>query len=568
MAQQMLSREEVSALKTEKPYHYTSILRNKYPDTWADMIAYNTEHGFDVGKIGYPQIVYNWMHTIEEWPKCEVCGKPSAFTTMGKFGYCPTCSRLCARRAKTTMDKRRNTSLAKYGTEFATQAESVKAKIRAANREKYGTDCILSLPEFQEKVRATNLKRYGVEYPTMSQEIRDRRAANNLRKYGAESPMQLESVKQQARETTIERFGAFPAPQSLQNCLDYSAEKLEMAYESLKTKFPDYELLTTRDAYEHRLGHLKWKCRLCGRTFDTYKRTSLFPRCKCQHRDQEEVGFYSFVKGIAPDAVFNTRKTLPSGREIDVYVPSRKIGFEFDGLYWHSELRVPNAYHLEKTREAESIGIRLVHVFSDEWEKKQDIVKSFIRSLLSPHTHENNIYARKCECREIGKEEAHAFLDRTHIQGADNAKTYIGLFHEKTLCAVGSFQPETREGSSYTLSRYSTDGGTVCGGLGKILAFFIRTYHPSKIKTYADRRISQGALYEATGFKNTGVLKPRYWYTKDFKTRIHRFNFRKDAMRKAGFNCPDGMTESQIAELNGFTRIYDCGYIRYEMLCD
>lgn len=59
---------------------------------------------------------------------------------------------------------------------------------------------------------------------------------------------------------------------------------------------------------------------------------------------------------------------LPAGQELDVYVPGRKLAFEYDGLYWHSEeAGRGRGYHLAKTEACEKAGIRLVHVLESEW---------------------------------------------------------------------------------------------------------------------------------------------------------------------------------------------------------
>jgi len=561
-----MTKEEALEFKAQHPSHYTIMLPRKHPDAYAAILHFNEGHGFH--DIPFPQMFYNWTHDVTEWPKCDVCGKPAAFSSMGKFGYAATCSRLCARKSKTTLEHRKKAALEKFGCEHSTQNEEVKRKIRESTVKHYGVDCILKSDEFRKKIKQTNLEKYGVEYPMMSVDVKARREENNIKKYGVGSPMQTEASISKMLATTQSRFGCIPSPQSQKNLAEYNKEKQKAAYENLKTAYPDYELLTTESEYEHRAGHLKWKCRNCGAVFETLGHTSLYPKCKCRHRDQEEIEFYNYIKSIVPDAILNTRKSLPSGREIDVYIPSRKIGFEFDGLYWHSELRVTNNYHASKTNEAESVGIRLIHVFSDEWEQKQQIVRESIRALLSPHKAEDNIYARKCECREVPHDEAHKFLDETHIQGSDNAKTYMGLYHDGTLVAVASFQPEKKNGNAYFLSRYSTISRyTVCGGLGKLLSNFIKTYRPSNIKTYADRRCSQGGIYEKTGFKRTATIPPKYWYTRDFRMRIHRFNLRKSEFNKNGLMYESNSTEKQLAEMNGFVRIYDCGYYRYELEC-
>ena len=66
-----------------------------------------------------------------------------------------------------------------------------------------------------------------------------------------------------------------------------------------------------------------------------------------------------------------------------------------------------------KTELCEQQDIRLVHVFENEWLQKQDIVKSRIRDMLGMH--DRTVYARKCEVREVSKQESREFQEKNHI---------------------------------------------------------------------------------------------------------------------------------------------------------
>ena len=77
------------------------------------------------------------------------------------------------------------------------------------------------------------------------------------------------------------------------------------------------------------------------------------------------------------DDVLMHDRTIINPYEIDIIVPSKSIGIEYDGLYHHSEIGggKPKTYHSFKTNEAKKHGYQLIHIFEDEWLYKQDIVK-------------------------------------------------------------------------------------------------------------------------------------------------------------------------------------------------
>ena len=62
-----------------------------------------------------------------------------------------------------------------------------------------------------------------------------------------------------------------------------------------------------------------------------------------------------------------------------------KLAFEFNGTYYHSVERDPQnyEYHLNKTKECKSLGIKLVHIWEDEWiYENENASSSFLVSLV------------------------------------------------------------------------------------------------------------------------------------------------------------------------------------------
>lgn len=255
--------------------------------------------------------------------------------------------------------------------------------------------------------------------------------------------------------------------------------------------------------------------------------------------------------------------------QLDIYIPSEKIAIEYNGLYWHSEEFINKNYHLNKTVLCENKNIQLIHIFEDEWLFKKSIVKSRLINLFGLTS--NKIYGRKCLIKEISSNYSKAFLDENHIQGNINSSINIGLFYNNELVSLMTFnKPRLGIGTTYDgyeLSRFCNKLNTsVIGGADKLLQYFIKIYHPKQIISYADRRWSQGGLYEKLGFIKTNINKPNYSYIIG-KNRKHRFGFRKEILKKYGFDIKN-KTEHQIMLDRGINRIYDCGTITYKLfLC-
>ena len=125
----------------------------------------------------------------------------------------------------------------------------------------------------------------------------------------------------------------------------------------------------------------------------------------------EEAELFEFVRSIAPDAIRSDR-TVIYPQELDVYVPSKKLAFEFDGLYWHNDENKPSSYHLDKTNACMNKGVKLLHVFEDEWLEKRAIVKSRIKNALGVYS--KTVFARKCRILEVDAHTTRIFQNENH----------------------------------------------------------------------------------------------------------------------------------------------------------
>jgi len=247
--------------------------------------------------------------------------------------------------------------------------------------------------------------------------------------------------------------------------------------------------------------------------------------------------------------------------EIDIYLPELKLGFEFNGLYWHSNVFKENIYHLNKLNWFKEKGIRIINIWEDDWDLKKDIIKSQIKNYLG--LTENKIMARKCVIKEV--ENSTIFLNKNHIQGNVNSILKIGLFYNEELISLMTFDKfEGRKKmkiNEWNLSRFCNKlNFNVIGGASKLLSYFIKTYNPLRIVSYADKAWSLGRLYYQLGFSLINETKPDYKYIVN-NIRENKTNYKKPKLIKQGFKG----TEKEIMENLGYNRIYDCGKMKFEI---
>ena len=259
----------------------------------------------------------------------------------------------------------------------------------------------------------------------------------------------------------------------------------------------------------------------------------------------------------------NDRKTLGNLKELDIYIPSKKIAFEYDGMIWHSEKFCKERnYHNDKTNLCLERGIKLFHIYESEYNEHKNIVLNKILYILG-YSNGIRIGARKCSVKEIGKEEASDFLNKNHIQGFHPSTIYIGGFYNDELIGVMSFKEYSE---NWELTRFATDSKYICQGLaGKIFKYFTTNYEFNEIKSFADRRWTvdvENNLYIKLGFKLDKILKPDYSYTSSHGDNIHKFNFRKKTLNKK-YGLPLYMTESEMADKLNYYKIWNCGLMKF-----
>jgi hypothetical protein len=230
-----------------------------------------------------------------------------------------------------------------------------------------------------------------------------------------------------------------------------------------------------------------------------------------QSHFENEIQQYIATIVNTPVEVHN-RKILDSGQEIDIYYPQYKIGIEFNGNYWHSSIFKTMYYHQNKSKLAESKGIRLIHIYEYEWLNNSDKLKSMLRIAFSKYV--SKIYARQCLIKLITNEEAKPFNDANHLQGHRNAQVTYGLFYKDRLVQLMSFSKtkwnrNLKGDNAWEIIRgCPSSNNVVVGGVSKLFSHFVKDYNPSSVFSYCDFNKFNGMGYEKIGMKFIGYTKP------------------------------------------------------------
>jgi DNA-directed RNA polymerase subunit RPC12/RpoP len=328
--------------------------------------------------------------------------------------------------------------------------------------------------------------------------------------------------------------------------------------------YPDH-VLWSADVHawwkcEH--GH-QWSTSVYHRSGST-SRISGCPYCSASKGySHAEKKLLDAVAAMVDDKVIANDKQVLGGKKIDVYVPARGVGIEYNGLYWHSELYLDNAYHYDKWRQANNAGIRLIQVWEDEWSTKPDVVLDCIRSAMGIRMMYKDD-ARKLYVHNVSNAEAKPFFNDNHIQGWVSGNRILGLYQGESLIACCAFRKYQNMESTIEITRYATLlGHTVRGGMSRLLKHAMADAHADHVITFSDHCVSNGDSYRKLGFINDGEIRPDYAYINN-NSREHKFNYRlQDFKNNPDFEYHDGMTEHELATLNGLYRVYDAGKTKW-----
>ena len=252
-------------------------------------------------------------------------------------------------------------------------------------------------------------------------------------------------------------------------------------------------------------------------------------------------------------------------KEIDIYIPSIKLGIEFDGLFWHSTAKRADKFNLrDKFNLAKAVGIRTVHIFEDEWANNKEAVITLLRGMTGKV---EKIHGRKCLYRKVSDTDAGAFYKKYHIQGAPRTGEHFGLHHEEKLVMCMTMTQSTsirgEQNGTWELVRMASLA-RVAGGASKLFKSALMELNPDHVISYSDNRLFDGGVYPIMGFKKKWDIPPDYYYVKPSKTeRFRKSNFTRSKLA----NNPDfdpALTEEQNMDKMGWHRIYDCGKVRWD----
>ena len=363
----------------------------------------------------------------------DMCGKNNLLSfqkynkNIRKFNIytCHTCSNI----------KNKKTNLLKYGFEYPLQNKEILEKIKQTNIVKYGCENVFQNDEIKEKIKKTNNDKLGVNYPQQNKEVMEKSKRSCFRKYGFNRASKHIDIINKTKDTKlekynnsgyvnvkkrlktiIEKYGVINVSQisgHKEKCRNYSANKILSKYSFIKNvDYINYiytgycekghEYKTNIGLFHNRLSHKINTCTIC------YPEFSL--------SSDKENDLMNFIKENYIDKIIKNDRKILNGQELDIYLPEINVAFEYNGLYWHSNIYKDNQYHINKVSRCLENNIHLFNIWEDDWVYNNDEIKNLILKILLGKCKfdrlEQDIYGIKGNKRtEYNKEQNIYFCD-------------------------------------------------------------------------------------------------------------------------------------------------------------
>jgi len=331
------------------------------------------------------------------------------------------------------------------GVDYPLQSKDIRDKVKSNLKERHGVENVMHLPSTLATMRTTFTEKYGVPHVFQNKEIYEKQQATMMERYGVKNALQNEDIKAMRVQNCIKKYGVdhpMKLPENriknaISNRTNYiNSGKFDVRNKKIASNC-HVELASSEADYIEGKPVL-WK-HVCGTVYEETFCTDYFinscsnPECKRQSNPQRAI--YEFVKTLVSvsDIRVNDRSVIPPN-ELDIYIPSKSLAIEMDGIYWHQFEKEG----INKVSRCADLGIELLHITDYSWYKNHHIWESIIASKLGKS---KVIDSSLCQVKSISSQTAQEFTFVNSMYPVDYSSTdNFGLYFNNELVYLMTFK--------------------------------------------------------------------------------------------------------------------------------
>ncbi|WPH64175.1 homing endonuclease [Staphylococcus phage vB_StaM_PB50] len=234
------------------------------------------------------------------------------------------------------------------------------------------------------------------------------------------------------------------------------------------------------------------------------------PLCK-NIKSNQEIELIKYIKESYKGIILNNKRFSFNDQiyEVDLFFPDKKIGFEFNGYYYHSDKMKNKEYHKHKKDFFKNnFDIEIYFINSLDYEFKKDLIINRILYSID-YFQEKKINARECNFEIINDYDAKNFYknNSTYINSSHDINFSLKINDE--IIAIMSYNYINK--NKVKLEKFAFSNKTIVnGGLFKLLSNSIKYFKRNNIKTIdliINKDYSDGKYFKDFGFNYVKELK-------------------------------------------------------------
>lgn len=384
-------------------YSSSHLIKSHFPNLYENLLnSYNLFPDIFLS-FGFSQKLYHYL--LDDFSlllgKCKCCRNRCSFISFKK-GYRTCCSYKCAAndidKINRGLDTQVKNNKIKYGRDFYMGSDDFKRKSKETLMNLYNVDNYTKTEEYKNHIIELNNEKYGCDYFVLTDEFKKKSKKTCISHFNVDNCMKNKDIQNKSKETKLIRYG------------DENYRNVEKFIISMTSKTPEEKQSIQIKKDNTRINNY-------GSLEESYKSAQEKYKITCQNKygvnnyfqllDDQSVYHFSkgekelskFISTIYSGKIIENDRTVLNGFEIDILLPDLKIGFEYNGDYWHAN---PNIYDEnfinlsskmtykeihekddKKIKLASNMGYTIITIWENDWIHNHDYIKKMILDLLN-----------------------------------------------------------------------------------------------------------------------------------------------------------------------------------------
>lgn len=289
---------------------------------------------------------------------------------------------------------------------------------------------------------------------------------------------------------------------------------------------------------------------------------------------QNEVADFIERLCVGHEVIRDSKSVLSGFRQLDIFVKDLNVAIEFNGVFWHnSDIGIhgssplPRNYHQNKTAECAAKGIRLIHIFEDEWTCHRKLCESKLRKLLCPSP-VWRIPAEDCIVDlDISQDFKEKFIGKYTFYGQNDGSSWQCAlrYSGHVIAMLTAAKARNDKKHDWQIMNYAEiNSATVSGGFKTLLDAFINAVNPKSVcmNTPSDWN-APGDFSGCMDF--VGIKGPRLYWAHD-GIRVNGAAISPANAKAKLLEYDSAKTFRENMNLNKYYRIYDSGTMQFELV--